>query len=299
MVNIHAAEDPLQKQCPAFERKPEPYTMHGSGRNKQLNGRNEGKPPVGGSEHSLLTIGSRLLIDRPVFPLAVPIEIFVTYILLDFSFVGGDRFINPRLGFAPFIRFLEPALFETCLHIDYVASFDQCHCRVQCIVVRRQHFAQRIGMSVPPYMDAFDFSVGKSYSDSCFCTHNTLYISCLSRCKDGIIIRDTQVFLQLLSHLFSISYTLSKRVAHLSQCLAFIAIERADEIVVAVIVAVPVLLVEATPIGGSKHSRKGAILSCGNTRNRVSSGFCSAEFHHRIVLCAPAFRQGARLSVTR
>ena len=84
MVNIHSAEEPLQKQCPALEQKPEPYTMHGSGRNKQLNGRNEGKPPVGGSEHSLLTIGSQLLVDRPVFPLAVPIEIFVTYIFLYF-----------------------------------------------------------------------------------------------------------------------------------------------------------------------------------------------------------------------
>lgn len=211
----------------------------------------------------------------------------VIYILLDFSFVGGNRFINPRLGIVPFIRFLEPALFETCLHIDYVASFDQCHCRLQCIVVRRQCFAQRIGMSVPPYMNAFDFSVGKSYSDSCSCTHNTLYISCLLHCKDDILIRDTQVFQQVLLHLFSIFYTLSKCIAHLSQCLAFIAIERANEIVVAVIVAVLILLVEATPIGGHKHSCKGAILNCGNTYHRVSSGFHSAEFHRRIVLCAP------------
>lgn len=142
-------------------------------------------------------------------------------------------------------------------------------------------------MSVPPYMNAFDFSVGKSYSYSCSCTHNTLYISCLLHCKDGIIIRNMQVFLQLLLYLFSISYTLSKCVAHLSQSLAFIAIERTDEIIVAVIVAVLVLLAEATPIGGHKHGSKGAILSCGNTRNRVSSGFRSAEFHRRIVLCAP------------
>ncbi len=256
MVNIHSAEEPLQKQCPALEQKPEPYTMHGSGRNKQLNGRNEGKPPVGGSEHSLLTIGSQLLVDRPVFPLAVPIEIFVTYIFLYFSFVGGNRFINPRLGIVPFIRFLEPVLFETCLHIDYVASFDQCHCRFQCIVVRRQCFAQRIGMSVPPYMNAFDFSVWKFYSDSCSCTHNPLYISRLLHCKDGIIIRNTQVFLQVLLHLFSVFYTLSKCVALLSQCLAFIAIERADEIVVAVIVAVLVLLVEATLIGGQQPQER-------------------------------------------
>ena|GEM_PF-6457358 len=96
MVNIHAAEDPLQKQCPAFERKPEPYTMHGSGRNKQLNGRNEGKPPVGGSEHSFLTIGSRLPINRPVFPLAVPIEIFVTYILLRFLVRRRQPFYKPE-----------------------------------------------------------------------------------------------------------------------------------------------------------------------------------------------------------
>ena len=142
-------------------------------------------------------------------------------------------------------------------------------------------------MSVPPYIDAFDFSVGKSYSDSCSCTHNTLYISCLLHCKDDIIIRDTQVFLKLLLYLSSISYTLSKCVAHLSQCLAFIAIERADEIVIAVIVAVLVLLVEATLIGGRKYGSKGAILSCGNTCHRVSSGFRSAEFHQRIVLCAP------------
>ena len=142
-------------------------------------------------------------------------------------------------------------------------------------------------MSVPPYMNAFDFSVGKSYSDSCSCTHNTLYISCLLHCKDDILIRDTQVFQQVLLHLFSIFYTLSKCIAHLSQCLAFIAIERANEIVVAVIVAVLILLVEATPIGGHKHSCKGAILNCGNTYHRVSSGFHSAEFHRRIVLCAP------------
>lgn len=142
-------------------------------------------------------------------------------------------------------------------------------------------------MSVPPYMHAFDFSVGKSYSDSCSCTHNTLYISCLLHCKDGIIIRNTQVFPQVLSHLLPILYTLSKYIAHLSQSLAFITIERADEIVVAVIVAVLVLLVEATLIGGRKDNCKGAILSCGNTRNRVSSGFRSAEFHRRIVLCAP------------
>ena len=142
-------------------------------------------------------------------------------------------------------------------------------------------------MSVPPYMDAFDFSVVKSYSDSCSCTHNTLYISRLLHCKDGIIIRNTQVFQQVLLHLFSMFYTLSKYIAHLSQCLAFIAIERADEIVVAVIVAILVLLVEATLVGGSKHGSKGAILSCGNTRNRIGSGFRSAEFHRSIVLCAP------------
>ena len=142
-------------------------------------------------------------------------------------------------------------------------------------------------MYVPPYMDAFDCSVGKANADSCSCNQNTLYISCLLHSKDSIIIRDTQVFLQVLLHLFSIFYTLSKCVAHLSQCLAFIAIERADEIVVAVIVAVLVLLAEATLVGGSKHSRKGAILSCGNTCHRVSSGFRSAEFHRRIVLCAP------------
>lgn len=74
-----------------------------------------------------------------------------------------------------------------------------------------------------------------------------------------------------------------QRIADFCQRLPLLGIERADEIVVAVIVAVLVLLVEATLIGGHKHSSKGAILSCGHTRNRVSSGFRSVEFHRRIV----------------
>lgn len=44
MVNIHATEDPLQKQCPAFKQKLETYTMHGSGHNKQLNETRESLP---------------------------------------------------------------------------------------------------------------------------------------------------------------------------------------------------------------------------------------------------------------
>lgn len=47
-------------------------------------------------------------------------------------------------------------------------------------VIFVQGRAQRIGITVPPYVNALDFTCCQLHFDSCSRTHNTLYFSCLS-----------------------------------------------------------------------------------------------------------------------
>ena len=63
----------------------------------------------------------------------------------------------------------------------------------QRVVIFTQYFPQHARCTIAPYVNAFNFARLKLHSDSCSCTHNSLYFSRLLHYKHNIIIRNTQV----------------------------------------------------------------------------------------------------------
>lgn len=79
-----------------------------------------------------------------------------------------------------------------------------------------------------------------------------------------------------------------KRTANLSQRLAFLLIERADEVVVAVVVAVLVPLAEAAVIGDTQNVSYSAVICSREASDGVRSGFGDIDFHSKYRLrCHP------------
>ena len=84
-----------------------------------------------------------------------------------------------------------------------------------------------------------------------------------------------------------------KRTANLFQRLAFLLVERADEVVVAVVVAVLVLLAEAAVVSDTQDISDGAVVCSREAGDGIRSGFGDIDFHSKYRLrCPPRSNRG-------
>ena len=84
-----------------------------------------------------------------------------------------------------------------------------------------------------------------------------------------------------------------KYIANPAQRLALFLVERADEVVVTIVITVFVLLAEAAVIGDTQNIADGTIVCSRETGDGIRSGFGDIDFHSKCRLrCPPRLFRG-------